>query len=204
MYTKVDGIIVIGKAAEFVSDIQIPIVSTDTFCENGILKALKEAIEYFIERNVADIGFISEKRTESKLDSFKDIMEEKAGGVNEKFIRVTDKRFEEGGYFAMNELLESGNVPRAIICAYDYMAIGAMRCIFDKGMKVPEDIAVLGMDDISQARYLNPPLSSISFCVDEVCKAAVDTIIGILTEKESRINVLFEAKLKLRRSTQID
>ena len=104
----------------------------------------------------------------------------------------------------MNELFESKNIPRAIICAYDYMAIGAMRCIFDKGLKVPEDIAVLGMDDISQAKYLNPPLSSISFCVDELCRAAVDAIIGLLTENERRTNMVFESKLKLRQSTNID
>lgn len=72
----------------------------------------------------------------------------------------------------MEAFFASGKVPQGILCAYDYMAIGAIRCIRDHGLSVPEDVSVIGMDDITQAAFLNPSLSSIRFPTQACCEAA--------------------------------
>ena len=60
------------------------------------------------------------------------------------------------------------------------MAIGAMRCIVDRGLRIPEDIAILGMDDIPQAPYLTPPLASITTQVEERCHLAARSVIQLI------------------------
>lgn len=64
------------------------------------------------------------------------------------FVSVTEERFEKGGYLAADRLISSGNLPEAVICAYDYMAYGAMRRFKDTGLEIPSDILVAGMDDL--------------------------------------------------------
>ena len=80
-------------------------------------------------------------------------------------------------------MIDEHRVPRALICAYDYLAIGAMRCLHDHGYKIPEDVAVIGMDDIPEAKFLTPSLSSISHNCDEMCERIADTLIKIMMGK---------------------
>ena len=66
--------------------------------------------------------------------------------------------------------------PTAIVAAYDNIAIGVAKTLQENGYKVGEDIAVVGMDDISIASYLDTPLSSIRTHTDQACSIAVDLI----------------------------
>ncbi|HJR41466.1 MAG TPA: LacI family DNA-binding transcriptional regulator [Gemmatimonadaceae bacterium] len=68
---------------------------------------------------------------------------------------------ESSGWVATMALIERWARPTAIFAANDSMAIGAMSALGEKGLRVPDDIAVAGFDDIPMARYMNPPLSSV-------------------------------------------
>ncbi len=68
---------------------------------------------------------------------------------------------EESGYKAAQQLLSSGILPEAVFCANDQMAIGVLKALSEQGIKVPEDVALVGFDDIPVARYLQPPLSTV-------------------------------------------
>ena len=70
-------------------------------------------------------------------------------------------------------------------------------------MRVPEDIAILGVDNIHEANFLNPPLSSISTHTNELCEAAAMAIIGMLTNRPFEANKTFKSELILRKSTEI-
>ena len=211
-YAAVDAIISIGGGLKIDKTLEIPVVciGSSERGEGGISlsldykPAMTEAIEYFINKDVKNIGFIGERLTEAKLKLFKDIIKEKLFPLNENYISITDERFEMGGYRAMEKLFETDSVPRALICAYDYMAIGAIKCIYDKGLRVPEDIAVLGMDDIPESQFLNPPLSSINPQTDALCRSAVDLIISRLTDKKLEDITYDPPKVCFRRSTEID
>ena len=146
---------------------------------------------------------MGELHTEAKLEIFKNVMYEKALNINPDYISITDKRFEKGGYAAMEKLFENKKLPRAIICAYDNMAKGAIRCIYDNGLKVPDDILVFGIDNNFESEFLNPPLSSVNYHVKEASKTAVDALIGKLNGNIDKKAEVLQCKAIFRKSSEI-
>ena len=80
---------------------------------------------------------------------------------------------EASGYEAVKRMLEAGPLPSAIFAANDYMAVGVMGALNDAGVRVPEQAAVGGFDDIALARYLNPPLTTVRVDAFELGQSAV-------------------------------
>ena len=105
---------------------------------------------------------------------------------------------------AMEKILKADSLPRAVVCAYDDMAIGAIRCITDHGLRVPEDIAVMGMDDIPQAPYMVPPLASIDSRLKELCKLTAKTVTDLIDGKDVPMHQTISATLQLRKSLEIE
>ena len=103
----------------------------------------------------------------------------------------------------MESFFAKNNLPRAVVCAYDHMAIGAVRCIYDHGLSVPCDIAILGMDDIPEARFLNPPLASVSANIEELCRIAVQAVIKQINGDNTVKHQMIASEFKLRRSFEI-
>ena len=83
------------------------------------------------------------------------------------------------------------------------MAIGAIRCIYDHDLSVPEDVAVMGMDDIPQAQYLNPPLASISAQIQAQCRMATQMLLDIINRESPCQTIQADARFHLRASFQI-
>ncbi len=192
-HSAVDGIIRIYGKTALDGKYEIPVVSIDT--QNSITSAdafrrdmkpgLAACARYLKEKNVTSIGFVGESLTQGKRQFFAQCLEEVGLKLKEEYVSMTQHRFEEGGYAAMEALFARGCVPRALLCAYDNMAIGAIRCICDRGLRVPEDVAVLGMDDIPGAAYLNPPLASISSQTEQLCRMAVAAVLDVINGKEA-------------------
>lgn len=210
-HTNVDAIIVIQGQIPITNTYEIPIISIDSCCPQPNVVSVKsdyepafaEAIDYFIKLGITSIGYLGEPKSLTREEMFKDLMSKKLGGYDDKYIAISDARFQKGGYRAMETLFERKDLPRAIICAYDYFAIGAIRCILDHGLSVPEDIAIIGVDDIPEAKYLNPPLSSINPLHEEVYKTAADSIIKLMNEESVDSDVTINSKLYLRKSSEI-
>ncbi len=211
-YSNVDGIIVINGQYPIDDTYELPVVAIGPNVSLPHIATIEidheismaEAIEYFKTRGVDTIGWIGEKNTSGLLKIFKKQMILKYENCDQDFIVVSEERFEAGGYAAMETLFKSGKLPRAIFCAYDYLAIGAIRCILDHGLSVPEDIAVIGRNNISEAEYLNPPLSSLSSRQEVVCKTAADTIIKLLNSEVVESKITIHSKLYLRKSSEIE
>lgn len=85
---------------------------------------------------------------------------------------------EEGGYLAMQQLWQYQ--PDAVFAASDAMAIGAAKAIQEKGLRVPEDIAVVGFDDMPFSSRCNPPLTTVRQPTGRVGAVAVDTLISMI------------------------
>jgi LacI family transcriptional regulator len=83
----------------------------------------------------------------------------------------------ETAYRKMTEILESGSTVTAVYAAGDRMAIGAMRAIQDKGLRIPEDISIASFDDIEMAKYVNPPLTTVDYPKEEIGRLAVSVLI---------------------------
>ena len=209
-YATVDGIIVIdGRITpDLHTDIPIATIFPNPGCAGVIsvggdcTDAMTDGIQYFLDNGITDIGFIGDPYTDAKQRLFARIAEHHAPDLKVSFM-ISPHRFEAGGYGAMKHFAASGHIPRAVFCAYDYMAIGAIRYCWEHNLRIPEDVAVIGMDDIPENKYLNPPLSSINFNMDKICAAAAEATIRRLTDPTIILNQKIPATLPLRASTEI-
>jgi len=94
---------------------------------------------------------------------------------------------EDSGYEAARALLETRPGPTAIFAANDSMAIGALSALREAGIAVPDDMAVAGFDDITIARYLNPPLTSVHVPIAELGERAMAKLITALRDKDRHV-----------------
>lgn len=209
-YSSVDAIILIDPPATVLPPHETPIISLGSRAHNAdvtlcldYMTALKSALTDFKAAGISHIGFIGEPHTVTKLSAFKSAVSEIYGFTEEKYISVSDLRFEKGGCAAARALYSRGALPEAIICAYDDMALGAMRFFHDNGISVPNDIKVIGMDNILHSEYFVPSLSTIDYMNEEIAKTATESVFELLDGKTPAEIHNFSARLITRESSQI-
>lgn len=184
-YCRVDGIIIVGSDGDIKNPFLIPAVaigSTKAYENIDIIKinlapAIRTAIGYLKEMGHTKIGFAGEKLTHSKLDMFEQAMLNEQLPIEEKWIKTSSQRFEEAGSEIAESWLSEGRLPTAILAAYDYIAIGIIKTLKKRGIRVPEDVSVIGIDDISIAPYLETSLSSIQTHHTEACQKVLELIL---------------------------
>ena len=105
----------------------------------------------------------------------------------------------EGGYQAMQKLLILNNLPTAVFCACDRVALGAMKAIREKGLQVPEDIALVGFDDEDIVSMIDTPLTTIAQPQYDMGKLAAEKLMSLIKGQkvESR---LIQPELIIRES----
>jgi LacI family transcriptional regulator len=107
---------------------------------------------------------------------------------------------EAGGYRAALELVGRADRPTAIFCANDSMAVGAISAVRAAGLRVPEEVAVAGFDDIPIGRYLSPSLSSVSVDVNRLGARAVELLCHAIAGDAPPAQELLQTRLVVRRS----
>lgn len=108
------------------------------------------------------------------------------------------------GYDAASALLSRGSRPDAIFCYSDLLAMGAMRAIFDAGIRVPDDIAVVGIDDIEEGRFSRPTLSTVSLDTEFIAREAIRRITARIDDPAAAAQqVLAPHRLLVRESTGV-
>jgi DNA-binding LacI/PurR family transcriptional regulator len=91
----------------------------------------------------------------------------------------------EGGYQACLRLLKSGAVFSALFCANDKTAVGAMKALRERGVRIPEDCSVIGFDDVEMAEHLDPPLTTVRVDREALGAAAVKMLLTQVAEPDS-------------------
>jgi LacI family transcriptional regulator len=91
---------------------------------------------------------------------------------------------EASGYAAVQQLLDLPQRPQAIFAGNDQMAVGVMAAASERGLRVPEDLAVVGFDDIPTARYLQPALTTINLAIFEQGVKSVELLIERITDPD--------------------
>lgn len=110
----------------------------------------------------------------------------------------------EGGFVAAQKLLKQKDKFTALVAANDQMALGAIRAFKDAGLKVPEDISVVGFDDIPEAAYFDPPLTTIRQNFSLLGKRGVNHLIERLHEPNTDISQsVIQTQLVQRQSVKI-
>jgi DNA-binding LacI/PurR family transcriptional regulator len=107
----------------------------------------------------------------------------------------------DGGEEAMARLLTLPDRPTAVFCYNDMTALGAMRQIRVSGLKVPDDISVVGFDDLYISQYLEPPLTTVRQPMRQMGRMAMETLLHIFDGPHSTHNLRVEGQLVVRQST---
>jgi len=118
-----------------------------------------------------------------RLQGYRDALNEANIPYHPEWVEEGDFT-EESGYAAMVHLLPEK--PDALFVASDIMAIGALRALREAGLQVPEDVAIIGHDDVSSAANAHPPLTTIRQPTQRLGASAVDMLIDIMDHPESK------------------
>ena len=104
----------------------------------------------------------------------------------------------------MMELIEAGTLPSAVFAASDPIAIGAMRALYQKGYRIPEDISVMGFDNTELSGYTNPPLTTVNAPVYAMGIYGIRFILNLMKPKStdyySPMRVYLPCPIKVRNS----
>jgi len=140
-------------------------------------KGVKLALEHLVNLGHRRIGYISGNPNSAdgpeRLEAFRKYSKEFGLDKDENLIAHGDFTFESGEE-AVKELLDLPQKPTAIFSASDYMAIGAMRTMKKRGLRIPQDISLVGFDNTLEAAYVEPPLTTVRQPLQEMGETAVD------------------------------
>lgn len=184
---QVDGIILLASMLPFKNDViasqtkRLPVVVACEAIAHDLqnlpsvhidnMGAAKEATNYLIGCGHKDIAFMADAKnslvTKDRESGFLSAMTEANLTVRDAWHLSGDLTV-SGAQVAMKKLLEQADIPTAIFCANDEMAIGALHEIKASGRKVPDDISVVGFDDTRYAAVMDPPLTTVSQPGEEI------------------------------------
>lgn len=106
----------------------------------------------------------------------------------------------DGGYKAMKKLLALEDLPTAVFVSGDLMAIGAISAINEKGLRVPDDVSIVGYDDLDICKYVTPKLTTIRQNTNLIGENAADVLINAIDKKNARTSVIVPVELVVRDS----
>lgn len=194
--SEVDSIIAIGKYSQkevkMFSSLTQNIVFVDS-CPNDHLydsvvvdfyDAMENVIEYLMDKGHKDIAFLGgkefvgddqEELIDPRESAFINILSNK--NLLNKNLIVNGPFNVESGYNLAKEIVEKGDFT-AIFVASDSMAVGAIRAFNELDYKIPEDISIVGFNDIPTAEYLMPPLTTVKVYTEYMGRTAVEKILS--------------------------
>ncbi|PKO03426.1 MAG: LacI family transcriptional regulator [Chloroflexi bacterium HGW-Chloroflexi-5] len=166
----------------------------------------KIAVDHLISCGHKRIAMI----TNAKME-YSSAQQRKSGylkAIKNAKIKVDESLIKEGdftpasGYEAMKDLLSLPPYPTAVFVASDVVAIGAIQAIKQAGLRIPQDIEIIGFDDVPMAEFYDPPLSTVRLPAFDLGRVAGDQLIKMILGNDTDLpGVLLETELILREST---
>ncbi|MFQ6066789.1 MAG: LacI family DNA-binding transcriptional regulator [bacterium] len=181
-------------------------LSPDRFDFVGIdnVASAKMVIDHFIKLGHQRIAFIGGEPASSasfgRYEGYRSALEQAKISYSDSFIKTGYLKY-SGGYRAMKSLLQTSPSPTALFCANDMMALGAMDACLEKGIKVPQNLAIVGFDDIWVASLKSVQLTTVRQPRYLMGVKAVDLMIERIMGKRVEIKrVMLPTKLVVRRT----
>lgn len=179
---------------------KLPFVDVDN------TKAAEKAVSYLIglgHRNIACISNAPPEYTAApeRVMGFKNVLTQMDIPINEDLIRYAD--FDpESGYECMTSLLKTGKKFTAVFVASDNVAIGAKSALREAGWRIPEDVSLIGFDDIPWAKYSDPPLTTIKLPADSLAQSACTLLLDLIKDRggEKQNQIILDTELIIRKS----
>ncbi|SEU02499.1 LacI family DNA-binding transcriptional regulator [Lacrimispora sphenoides] len=217
--SNLDGLICLGTFSESmvnkVKSFHKPAVFVDALGDldlfdsvvTDLRHSVKKVLSYFLQEGHKKIAFIGgrdvdvdgKEVVDLRVPIYRSFMEER-GILNEEYIKIggyTPKH----GYRLGKELLAMEERPSAIFTANDSLAVGCYKAIQEAGLCIPEDISIIGFNDISIAKYLIPPLTTVHIYMDFMGSQAVSILAErIYSGREISMHISLPTKLMVRGS----
>ena len=217
---KVDGIIAIGKyddkeaskMAKYNKNIVLVDHSTSSLYDSVVLdfkESTNKIMNYFHDNGHRSIAYIGGKEYfgsgkeifDYRFQYYKEFMV--VNGIYDENIVYFGDFTHKDGYRLMNQLLKNKTLPTALFCGNDNMAIGAYKAAFENNIKIPDDISVIGFNDLPGSKYMTPSLSSVRIYTDYLGEASVDLLNNLMENgRNYSKKVIIPVDLKIRKSVK--
>ena len=169
------------NGCEYTGYEEFPVVSIDDF------QAALDATNHLIElghREIAVItGDMESRSSRNRLDGFRQAMRDADLEVKDRLVLYGEYTL-EGGEAAASSLLMRKNRPSAVVCFSDDIALGCMYVFRQQGFRVPDDISVIGFDNIPFAKYSAPPLTTIAQPGKDIGSICATLLIDLIDGKQ--------------------
>ena len=212
---KVEGAIFISLCLddphiEEIKKAQMPVAVIDVNLEGENLgyvtsdnySGIEQALDYLFEMGHRKIGFIGScegaEVSQIRMQAYQDYMK-KAGLYNEQYVWRGDFS-KESGHQVAEKIVASSDKPTALIAVSDLMALEIMKTFREAGIAVPEDISIIGFDDIPAARYSDPALTTVAQDGIGLGKEATKFILDNLAGEKTSVAKLLPTELVIRDS----
>ena len=221
---RIDGIIAIGKfSSKQVKELEeyspaLVFVDIDTLDQGhscvttDFEHAVTHVLDHFLQQGIREIGMIAGREEtadgttsldDPRLACFCRYLSEK-GLYQPAYVKV-GKFSSESGYQLMKELIDhqKEQMPKAFFIASDALTVGALRALQEAGIAVPQDVQIISFNDTSIAKYVYPPLSTVTVFTEEMGKQALQILNQMIKTDESPIPYMIKlsTKLTLRESS---
>lgn len=207
--TKVKGVVILGrpdsKTRSFLKENYSRSIYTglnniepefdQVICDAYL--ASKTAVSYLAELGHIHIAYLGERKNEIRYRGYWDAISQLALPLNRNLIMDTPLSI-EGGYQATRKLLSTGSNVTALFCANDLTAIGAIKAASEINRKIPEELSIIGIDDIETGQYTSPMLTTIHVPMEDLGIMAAKLLIDRI-ETGRRIPMKVELPFQLIR-----
>lgn len=214
IYSGVTGTREEAQSIRLISEQEIPVVLMDREIEDYFAsvvmidneKAAYDAATYCLELGHKRIGFIAAplkvRIFEKRLEGYQKALQKYGIEFDESLVVEGDLTIKSGSK-AAKQLVARRDPPTAIFASNDLMAIGAMKEIQGHGLKVPENISIIGFDDIRTASLVTPALTTIAQPKNEMGVEAMNLLIRMIEKKgASKSKVVLDTRLVVRKSVK--
>ncbi|ENM5786545.1 substrate-binding domain-containing protein [Vibrio metoecus] len=181
-----------------------PILFASDKIQDNSLQGGYMAAKHLIECGHKEIGCITgpliRHQAQMRYEGYKRALAEAGLGIHPDWIIESD--FEcEGGYQAFEKLYQRNKLPSALFVSNDMMAMGVIQAASQRGLRVPDDLSLIGYDDVHIAKFMTPALTTIHQPKYRLGKAAVDTLLYRLENPDTTAQVVqLEPTLVVRSS----
>lgn len=167
---------------------------------NGI----RQGVQHLAALGHRDIAFVTGPlqlhSAKSRLAAFSQSLQECGIRIEDKFIINSDHTM-EGGMAAAERLLALKDLPTAIMCSNDMLAIGLLHRFSRKGLRIPDDVSIIGFDDIHIAGMMIPPLTSVRMSRADLARNAVAALRAHVEHTSPQREYRIDTQLVVREST---
>ncbi|HZR42256.1 MAG TPA: LacI family DNA-binding transcriptional regulator [Ktedonobacteraceae bacterium] len=213
----VDGIIIMGSSmdidaisAQFQRG--LPIVLCDWQEDEAVREIPQVSVDFrtagrLAAQHLLDLGhrqlaiIVDEPQQTLRLEGFRTSLQSAGISLDKEMIQQGHSTL-ESGYAAAQQLLALSSRPTAIFATTDWMALGAVEAALDAGLRVPQDLSVIGLDDIVVSAHIRPPLTTVAVPKFQLAKEATELLLSLIDEKpDLQLSRLVEPTLVVRQST---